>query len=635
MSLSGWTGSNLRTALQRQLFRPRRQVQQQQKVVARQLLCNAAEHVIIRRAASSSGSSFSAAREIDVKMTDTDGDNVLAEALRDQGLRYVFGIMGHPVIELSLALQAAGLRYLGFRNEQAACYAAQAYGYLTRKPAAVLCVSGPGVLHAIGGMANAQVNCWPVLVLGGSCPQDHEGIGGFQEWSQVEAARPYCKYSARPPSAALIPLHVEKAVRLATYGRPGAAYLDLPATLLKQKVDSSRVVRVKPVPEPPLAYPDAGLIEQAADLVRNAEKPLLIVGKGAAYARAESAVRELVSDTGIPFLPTPMGKGVVPDTDVNCVASARSSALLQSDVVVLLGARLNWMLHFGKPPRYRPDVKFVQVDLCAEELHNSVQASVAIQADVGPAARLLAKALKDRRFKLSKNHPWWNELNAKGNKNKQILNEMSKDVSEPLNYYAVFKTIQDFIPDNCLICSEGANTMDIGRTMLLNNLPRHRLDAGTFGTMGVGLGYSIAAALYCKDNYPEKRVLCVEGDSAFGFSGMELETMFRYNLPIILIVVNNNGIYGGFDIETYNTIRSVGDASDVTPPNTLTPNSQYDKMMEMFGKRGYFCKTIEDIKTALKASFKVQDGPSLINIMINPQADRKEQAFSWLTESKL
>ncbi|XP_011497473.1 PREDICTED: 2-hydroxyacyl-CoA lyase 1 [Ceratosolen solmsi marchali] len=563
------------------------------------------------------------------------GDQILSEALKDQGIRYVFGIMGHPVIELALSMQNAGLQYLGFRNEQAACYAAQAYGYLTRTPAVVLCVSGPGLLHVIGGMANAQVNCWPVLVLGGSCPCDHEGIGGFQECNQVEACRLFCKYASRPPSASLIPVHVEKAVRLATYGRPGAVYLDLPATLLKQSVNVSQVIKVLPVPPPPLIYPDIKLIENAADLLVRAKRPLIIIGKGAAYARSEVQIREFISSTALPFLPTPMGKGVVPDIDTHCVSSARSVALQQSDVILLLGARLNWILHFGRPPRYQPDTKFIQVDICAEELHNSVTASTAIQADIGVTVEMLTKNLKNKNFFVRKNDPWWQLLDLKGKQNKLIVHKMCMDTDEPLNYYVVFKNIQEFLPENCIICSEGANTMDIGRTMLLNNLARHRLDAGTFGTMGVGLGYSIAAALYCKDNYPDKRVICVEGDSAFGFSGMEIETMFRYELPIIIFIINNNGIYGGFDEETYKTIRSSGDIISATPPNTLTPNVHYEKMIELFGRKGHFCKTIDDIKAALKISLEIDYGPSIINVMINPQADRKEQTFNWLTESKL
>ncbi|XP_070168726.1 2-hydroxyacyl-CoA lyase 1 isoform X2 [Polyergus mexicanus] len=484
-------------------------------------------------------------------------------------------------------------------------------------------------------MANAQINCWPVLVLGGSCPEDHEGIGGFQEWPQVEASRPYCKYAARPPSATLIPMHVEKAVRLATYGRPGAIYLDLPATLLTQNVDESKIFKALPCSLPPLSYPDTKLIEQAANLLIRAKKPLVIVGKGAAYARAEDPVREFIYSTNVPFLPTPMGKGVVPDTDERCVSSARTLALLQSDVILLLGARLNWMLHFGRPPRFQSDVKVIQIDLCAEELHNSVPSAVAIQSDIAPATEYLTNVLKSRKWHVDRHDSWWKDLAAKIEKNKQLVHRMSSDTSVPLNYYTVFKHIQDVIPNDCIICSEGANTMDIGRTILLNDLPRHRLDAGTFGTMGVGLGYAIAAALYCKDNAPKKRVICVEGDSAFGFSGMEVETMFRYKLPVIIIIVNNNGIYGGFDNETFRQLQASGDPTQVTPPYSLTAETHYEKMMEMFGKKGHFCTTVDEIQQALKLSLKIKDSPSLINIMINPQADRKPQQFTWLTESKL
>ncbi|XP_015586967.1 2-hydroxyacyl-CoA lyase 1 isoform X2 [Cephus cinctus] len=475
----------------------------------------------------------------------------------------------------------------------------------------------------------------PVLVLGGSTSLDHEGLGGFQEFPQVNASRPYCKYAARPPTAALIPLHVENAVRLCTYGRPGAAYLDLPATLLTQKIDESKIYNVLLCPPPPLIYPQNDLIEQAAGILVKAKKPLIIVGKGAAYAKAEAQVRDLVSATDLPFLPTPMGKGVVADSHKNSVASARTLALQKSDVILLLGARLNWMLHFGKAPRFQTNVKVIQVDICAEELHNSVTSAVGIQADLKPTVELLTKALRDRRFVFSKNTPWWKELTAKSQQNKEVIERMASDSSSPLNYYATFKSIQAVLPADCIICAEGANTMDISRTILLNEKPRHRLDAGTFGTMGVGPGFAIAAALYCKDNFPGKRVICVEGDSAFGFSGMEIETMFRYKLPIILVIINNNGIYGGLDEETFRQIQATGEATQVTPAFSLTSGTRYEKMMEMFNRKGYFCTTVPEIHQAFKGALKIKDSPSIINIMIDPQADRKEQKFSWLTEPKL
>ncbi|XP_034943891.1 LOW QUALITY PROTEIN: 2-hydroxyacyl-CoA lyase 1-like [Chelonus insularis] len=344
----------------------------------------------------------------------------------------------------------------------------------------------------------------------------------------------------------------------------------------------------------------------------------------------EDELQMFINSTNLPFLPTPMGKGVISDLDPHCVSSARTTALLHADVILLLGARLNWMLHFGRPPRYQSDVKIIQVEICAEELHNSVTSEVAIQADT----RKISDALQSKNFYFGQEEDWWTQLEKAGSENKMKLQQLSSDISVPLNYYTVFKHIQDVLPTDCIICSEGANTMDIGRSILLNLHPRHRLDAGTFGTMGVGLGFAIAAALHCKDFSPKKRVICVEGDSAFGFSAMEIETMFRYKLPIIIIIVNNNGIYGGFDKETFNQIQNQG-PTIFTPPYSLCADVHYERMMELFDRKGYFCTTVDDIQNAVKSSLKVTDAPSLINILINPTAERKEQKFGWLTESKL
>ncbi|RZC32214.1 2-hydroxyacyl-CoA lyase 1, partial [Asbolus verrucosus] len=567
-------------------------------------------------------------------MEEIDGNAILAQALKEQGIEYVFGICGFPVIELSMALQTAGIHYIGMRNEQAACYAAQAIGYLTGVPGGVLVVSGPGLLHVCAGMANAQVNCWPVLVIGGSCPQDHEGIGGFQECNQVELARPYCKYSARPPSLALIPQHVEKAVRLTKYGRPGAAYLDFPGNLLQARTTTDQIPKQYTSPEIPLIYPEPKRIEEAVSVLTQARSPLVVVGKGAAYSRAEEEVRDLIAATNLPFLATPMGKGVVPDDSPNSIQPARSLALQRADVVLLLGARLNWILHFGRPPRYSPDVKIIQVDVCAEELNNSVKAAVAIQSDIKPAVQQLTAGLRRRNYVFGKQNDWWVDLTKKSDDNKRNVREMALDISEPLNYYAVFHHLQEVLPENPIIVSEGANTMDIGRSMLLNALPRHRIDAGTFGTMGVGLGFAIAAALYCRHYEPNKRVVCVEGDSAFGFSGMEIETMVRYKLPVIIVVVNNSGIYGGLPEDVYKDLQESGEVTKVTPPTSLNICTRYENMMNLFGRKGYYCKSISEMQQAVKESLAVTDGPSIINVIISPSADRKPQTFSWLTESK-
>lgn len=568
-------------------------------------------------------------------MATVQGITVLAEALKAQGIEYAFGIVGIPVIELSMAMQTAGIKYIGMRNEQSACYAAQAIGYLTGKPAVCLVVAGPGLLHVTGGMANAQVNCWPMLVIAGASFQDHEGIGAFQEFPQVEASRPYCKYAARPPSIPLIPLHVEKAVRLATYGRPGVSYLDFPGNLLLSTTTTTSIPDQYAHPSPPLIYPDHDAVTNAVNLLKSAKRPLVIVGKGSAYARAENPIRRLIDEINIPFIATPMGKGVVPDSSNRSVQSARSLALQKADVVLLLGARLNWILHFGRPPRFAADVKFIQVDLSAEEMHNSVRSAVAIQSDILPFVDHLLEQLNGQNYQFDNNSDWWKSLKQKCAANQKTVQNFAKDISTPLNYYAVFHHMQEIIPRDAIIVSEGANTMDIGRSMLLNQYPKHRLDAGTFGTMGVGPGFAIAAAVFARDHYPGKKVICVEGDSAFGFSGMEIETMVRYNLPIVIVVVNNGGIYGGFDRETFDAIREGGDLLKVTPPTALTFETRYENMMQLFGQNGYLVRDIPQLQSALSEALTLTNRPTIINVLISPNSDRKAQEHSWLTESKL
>lgn len=340
-----------------------------------------------------------------------------------------------------------------------------------------------GLLHCTGGMANAQINCWPLIVIAGSTFQDHEGIGGFQEYPQVDAARIYCKYTVRPPTVASIPTHIEKAVRLATYGRPGVSYLDFPGNVLRASVSNDAIFDEYTHPKPPLCYPDVESVQKAVELLKNAKRPLVIVGKGAAYARAEQPIRELIQRTNLPVLATPMGKGVVPDTCDQSVASARTLALQKADAILLLGARLNWILHFGRAPRYAADVKVIQVDLCAEELHNSIPSAVAIQSDIFPFAKQLLDKIGN--FNIAKSSDWWTTLKQKCEINRKTVSEMALSTSVPLNYYSVFHHVYEIIPKDAIIVSEGANTMDIGRSMLHNILPRHRLDAGTFGTMGV------------------------------------------------------------------------------------------------------------------------------------------------------
>jgi len=549
-------------------------------------------------------------------MAKIDGATVLARALKRQGVEHMFGIVGFPVFGVASAAQKEGIRYIGFRNEQAASYAAGAVGYLTGRPGACLTVSGPGMVHGIAGLANAWANGWPMILLSGAPDSYQDGMGSFQECPQVEAARPWVKAGLRPDGIERVPFHVEQLVRTSISGRPGAVYLDLPNDILSGEVEEERAPLPPRCAEPPRPGVDAAEIERALALLREAKRPLVIVGKGAAQARAEVEVRELIERTRLPFLASPMGKGVLPDDHELSVAPARSTALAEADLVFLIGARLNWIMHFGLPPRFAPDVKVIQMDIAAEEIGRNVPAAAALVGDARAATGEINRVLAKQPWGYPSETDWWQRLREKVAENRAAVEAMERDDSVPMGYYRVLREVRERLPRDAIICSEGANTMDIGRSSLPNFSPRHRLDAGTFGTMGVGLGFAIAAAAV----HPEKKVVAVEGDSAFGFSGMEVEVMCRYRMPITIVVINNNGIGGG-------VAELKGDR---IPPSVYLPNARYDRVMEAFGGRGWYVERPDELGPALAAAI-ADPKPSLVNVMIHPRAQRKPQAFEWLT----
>lgn len=548
-------------------------------------------------------------------MTQIDGRTLIARSLKAQGIEHVFGVVGFPVMELAEVAQHEGLRFHAFRNEQAASYAAGVAGYLTGRPGVCLTVSGPGMVHAVAGLSNAWANCWPMLLLGGAPDSWQREQGAFQEAPQLEAARPFVKLSTRPDTLARVPAYLEKCVRTALYGRPGAVYLDLPNDIITGQVDAAQAPLPAACPPPPRSLADPARIAEAMAALAGAERPLVIVGKGAAYARAEDEVQSFIQASGLPFLASPMGKGLVPDDHPQSVAPARSHALEEADVVLLIGARLNWIMHFGLPPRFAAGVRIIQIDIAAEEIGTNVPAAVGLVGDAGAIVAQLEEARARLGWRYPEESSWWSSLRAAIARNEAQVAGMMADDSVPMGYYRALREIRDLMPRDAILASEGANTMDIGRSVLPNFLPRSRLDAGTFGTMGVGPAFAIAAAIL----EPARRVVCLEGDSAFGFSGMEVETACRYRLPIIFVVINNNGIGGG-----------VTALPDPVPPHVYTPGARYDQVMEAFGGRGFFVETPTALREAFATALNLQV-PCLINVMIDPRASRKPQKFEWLT----
>ena len=550
-------------------------------------------------------------------MATVDGATLMARSLKAQGVDYMFGIVGFPVPGVAAAAQKAGITFIGMRNEQSASYAAQAASYLTGRTQACLVVSGPGVIHAFAGLANARENCWPMILIGGASPTYQNGMGAFQEERQTELAAPYCKYAHEIDRAERIPYYVEQAIRTSLNGRPGPVYLNFPDDVIRAEAEEENVAQAAAFTPPtrPLADPDN--VERALDALESAENPLVIVGKGMAWARAEDEVRDFIEKTQLPFLASPMGKGVMPDEHPLSVGAARSTALKEADVVFLMGARLNWIMHFGLPPRFKPGVRIVQMDIEQEEIGRNVPAEVALVGDGKAVMGQVNQALANRQWFYPAETAWRGTLKEKAQANAEAVRPMVEDDATPMNYYRAYRDIVDWLPDDAIIIGEGANTMDIGRTQMPNRAPRHRLDAGTYGTMGIGLGFAVAAAV----TNPDQPIVSVQGDSAFGFSGMEMETMIRYNLPVKLIVLNNGGIGGGVGpLEEGQTV----------PPGVLTYGAHYEGMLEALGGKGFYVEDPADLRTALDEAMAF-DGPALVNVPLHPRAGRKPQQFGWLT----
>jgi oxalyl-CoA decarboxylase len=540
----------------------------------------------------------------------TDGFHLIIDALKLNGLTTIYGVPGIPITDFGRMAQASGIRVLSFRHEQNAGYAASIAGFLTKKPGICLTVSAPGFLNGLTALAHATTNCFPMILMSGSSEREIVDLqqGDYEEMDQLAIAKPLCKAAFRVLHAADIGIGIARSIRAAVSGRPGGVYLDLPAKLFGQVMDAeaARKSLVKVIDPAPAQIPSQESIKRAVDALKGAKRPLIILGKGAAYAQADDAIRQLVEKSGAPFLPMSMGKGLLPDTHPQCAGAARSTVLAQSDVVMLIGARLNWLLSHGKGKTWGEARKnFIQIDIEPKEMDSNVEIVAPVVGDIGSCVSALLAAMGG-------NWPaapsdWTGAVAKKREENVAKMAPRLMNNNVPMDYHGalgVLKTIIKERPDAILV-NEGANTLDLARGIIDVYQPRKRIDVGTWGIMGIGMGYAIAAAIETGEP-----VLCVEGDSAFGFSGMEVETICRYKLPVCIVIFNNDGIYRGTDV------NAVGDDP---APTVFVKGARYDKLIEAFGGVGVNATSPDELKRAVNAAMD-SGKPTLINAVIDPAA---------------
>ena len=547
----------------------------------------------------------------------TDGFHLVINALKLNGISTIYGLPGIPITDLTRMAQAEGMRVISFRHEQNAGNAAAIAGFITQKPGVCLTVSAPGFLNGLTALTNATTNCFPMILLSGSSEREIVDLqqGDYEEMDQLAIAKPLCKAAFRVLNAEDIGVGVARAIRAAVSGRPGGVYLDLPAKLFAQTMDAAAGMDslIKVVDPAPRQIPAPDAIKRALDLLKGAKRPLILLGKGAAYAQADADIRALIEKTGIPYLPMSMAKGLLQDTHAQCASAARSYVLPEADVVVLIGARLNWLLSHGKGKTWGGSnhkawggQKFIQIDISPTEADSNVAIDAPLVGDIGSCVSALLGGIDGNWTKPSAE--WIGAITERKGKNIAKLAETLAKNPVPMNFHSALNVVRDIVKANpdAMLVNEGANALDFTRSIVDMYQPRKRLDVGTWGIMGIGMGFAVAAAVETGQN-----VIAIEGDSAFGFSGMEVETICRYNLPVCVVVMNNNGVYRGTDVNPTG-------GTDVAP-TVFVKGARYDKLMEAFGGVGVHATTPAELRKAMEEAIRSRK-PTLINAVIDETA---------------
>ncbi|MEO8718800.1 MAG: oxalyl-CoA decarboxylase [Burkholderiales bacterium] len=563
----------------------------------------------------------------DAKTQLTDGFQLVIDALKLNGIDTIYGLPGIPITDLTRRAQAEGIRVLSFRHEQSAGYAASIAGFLTQKPGICLTVSAPGFLNGLNALAHATTNCFPMILVSGSSEREIVDLqqGDYEEMDQLAIARPLAKAAFRVLQAEDIGVGVARAIRAAVSGRPGGVYLDLPAKLFAQSIDAAAAKKslIKVVDPAPRQIPAPDAVQHALALLKGAKQPLIVLGKGAAYAQADADIRSLIEKTGIPYLPMSMAKGLLPDAHDQCAAAARSFVLPAADVVMLIGARLNWLLSHGKTwgGKGHKDwggQKFIQVDISPTEADSNVRIDAPVVGDIGSCVSALLAGIGAGWQKPPAE--WLAAIAERKGKNVAKMAETLAQNPSPMNFHSALNVVRDIVKANpdAILVNEGANALDFTRSIVDMYKPRKRIDVGTWGIMGVGMGYCVAAAVVTK-----QQVIAIEGDSAFGFSGMEVETICRYNLPVCVVILNNNGVYKGTDVNPRG-----GDVA----PTVFVKDARYEKLMEAFGGVGVYATTPAALRKAMEEAIRSRT-PTLINAMIDETAGTESGRITSLNPS--
>lgn len=545
-------------------------------------------------------------------MAQVDGSQLMAEGLREEGVETIFYIMGGPNILLSMHAERLGIRLIDVRHEQAAAMMAHAYSRVTGKVGVCMGAGGPGAANLLTGVANAFLDACPVLALGGSSAVHYYDLGDFQEFDQLSVFKPICKWSARVYESHRAKEYAHMAMLRARQGKPGPVYLDMPGNMLVEKVDEKRVWPRPTIGDKSLPTADSRSIEKAVELLKGAKKPLLITGSGIFWSGAGAEMQRFVETTGIPFFTTPQGRGVVPDDHPLSLLGARSYAFKEADVVLVVGARLNFIIGYGRPPRFSPEAKFIHVDVDSEEIGRTRSVELGIVGDAKAVFQQLTDVAKGR-VHFGENSAWVQQLGAKDRENREKMAPLLNSDQAPVHPMRLCKEVRDFMPRNGILAVDGHEIMNMSRQVIPSFTPGARLNPGPNGCMGVGLPFGVGA----KAAAPDRPVVVLHGDGSLGLNMMELDTAVRHQLPVLVVVSNN----GGWTASPGNNMRVPGrDLGTV----------RYDLIAQGMGAYGELVEGPGAVRPALERAWKeVENGrPALLNVLTEPTARAQTVPFA-------
>lgn len=554
------------------------------------------------------------------------GMYILAESLKRLGLNDVYGLVGIPVTEAAYAMQKIGINYYGFRFEQQAGMAAATHGYLTRRPGVLLTVSSLGFMNGLTATANATVNCYPMIqISGASDPAMVDmDMGTYEQLDQLNTARPLVKAAFRCSHAKDIPSALARAYRAAVSGRPGGVYIDMTTPALGEVMEAADAEKLYYQPVDPYSSvaPAAQAVDRAAEILLSAKRPAILLGKGAAYAQVDDKIRQLVETYRLPYLAMSMAKGLMPDAGPYSALSCRSTIMEQADVVVVIGARINWMLSFGRG-KWNAGIKFIQLDVEPTEMDRNVPVAAPVVGDMARSLDMLLSALEGK--SMSVDPAWLASLQAETKAKNAKFRTRLEDAAalRPMNHWSALSVVKPILESNpdVMLINEGANTLDDTRDSVDMSLPRHRIDCASWAIMGMGMGSAIGAAVATG-----KSVVAVEGDSAFGFSGMDFATICRYKLPVTVLVFNNGGIYNGIGV------NPSGGAAPA--PTTLDIDACYNLIGEAFGAKGYRVSDTASLKAALEEAI-ASKAPALIDVQLGADSGKESGHIGYLNPTPL